>query len=158
MTLTYTDEEIVALVEERKRFPQNWDTKVLRHNKLGRREGSIECTGDKGNKFRLIFRHSNSNLLDFSVILAVQVPMSNHWFRLRRCNGKSHEHTNHIEGITFYDFHIHQATEKYQEIGSREDAYAVAIDKYDDFDGAVDYMIQESNFDAPPKEQLRLSL
>ena len=156
MTLTYTNEEIVALVEERKRLPQNWRSKVSSRNKLGHSEGSIECTGDDGNNFRLIFRRSNSNSLDFSVILAVQVPMSNQWFRLRRCNGKSHEHTNHVEGIKFYDFHIHQATEKYQEIGSREDAYAVVIDKYDDFEGALDYMIQIGNFDAPPRDQFRL--
>jgi hypothetical protein len=29
---------------------------------------------------------------------------------LRRCNGKSHEHTNIIESDKFYDFHIHTAT------------------------------------------------
>jgi hypothetical protein len=45
---------------------------------------------------------------------------------LRRHNGKSHEHTNQIEAGAFYDFHIHRATERYQELGMREDAYAEA--------------------------------
>ncbi|MDZ7814842.1 MAG: DUF1828 domain-containing protein [Planctomycetota bacterium] len=39
---------------------------------------------------------------------------------MRRYNGKSHQHTNKIEGNTFFDFHIHQATERYQEFGERE--------------------------------------
>ena len=69
-----------------------------------------------------MLRQNKINRLDFSVILAVRVPQSNLLFRLRRYNGKSHEHTNHIEGDTFYDYHIHMATERYQEIGTRKDA------------------------------------
>jgi hypothetical protein len=51
---------------------------------------------------------------------------------LRRHNGRSHEHTNQIEASTFYDFHIHMATERYQELGMREDAYAEATDRFGD--------------------------
>lgn len=89
----------------------------------------------------------------FSIILAIAVPRSNQLFRLRRYNGKSHEHTNHIEGDTFYDFHIHKATERYQEIGTREDAYAEPTGRYGDFHGALRCLIRDANFDVPSNAQ-----
>ena len=46
------------------------------------------------------------NPLDFSVILAWLPPQSSTTFRLCRYNGKSHEHTNALEGNRFYDFHV----------------------------------------------------
>jgi len=55
--------------------------------------------------------------LDFSIILAYCPEASNQLFRLRRYNGKSHEHTNTIEADKFYNYHIHTATERYQELG-----------------------------------------
>lgn len=110
-------------------------------------------TGDAGNEFRLIFRQNKINPLDFSVILAVRVPGSSQIFRLRRYNGKSHEHTNHIEDVTFYDFHIHIATERYQERGTREDAYAEPTDRYGDFHGALRCLIDDANLEVPPESQ-----
>ena len=91
--------------------------------------------------------------MDFSVILAVRVPQSRRLFRLRRYNGKSHEHTNHIERVTFYDFHIHFATERYQEIGAREDTFAEPTDRYSDIGGALDCVISDANFEVPPGSQ-----
>lgn len=156
MALTYTDPDIESLLRERKPLPQNWRNRLSHRPKRGHREGSIDCTGANGNLFRLILRRSTVNPLDFSVILAVQVPQSNRLFRLRRCNGRSHQHTNSIEGDTFYDFHIHTATERYQQIGAREDSYAEITREYSDFSGAVDCMVREAAFDIPPREQLRL--
>ena len=86
--------------------------------------------------------------------MAVRVPQSNRLFRLRRNNGRSHEHTNSVEGETFYDYHIHTATERYQEIGAREDAYAEATARYSDFAGAVGCMLEDANFDTPFGDQL----
>lgn len=91
--------------------------------------------------------------MDFSVILAVRVPQSNQVFRLRRYNGKSHEHTNHIEGQSFYDFHIHLATERYQEIGAREDTYAEPTDRYETFQDALRCLLADASFDVPSEPQ-----
>ena len=55
-------------------------------------------------------------------------------FRLRRYNGRSHQHTNKIEEITFYDFHIHTATERYQDAGYAEEHFAEVTDRYVDFE------------------------
>ena len=89
------------------------------------------------------------NHLDFSIILAVQIPQSNQLFRLQRYNGNSHQHTNLIEKETFRDFHIHRATERYQLVGVREDAYATPTARYGDFDGALDCLYDDSNFKFP---------
>ena len=86
----------------------------------------------------------------------MQPPGTNQLFRLRRYNGKSHEHTNNIEKNSFYDFHIHMATERYQELGTREDAYAEPTNQFSDFHSALQYMLNECNFEPPENEQLSL--
>lgn len=80
----------------------------------------------------------------------MRVPDSNRLFRLLRYNGKSHEHTNLIERESFYDFHIHRATERYQDRGMREDGYAVRTDQYANFSHAIQFMISDANLVLPP--------
>ena len=77
----------------------------------------------------------------------------NQFFRLRRYNGKSHEHTNHIEGESFYNFHVHLATERYQDLGTREVAYAESTEHYSDFRGAVQCLIDDVNLEISPEAQ-----
>lgn len=62
-------------------------------------------------------------------------------------------HTNQIENETFYDCHIHVATERYQELGAREDAYALPTDRYGTFRGALDCLFSDANFSVPPNAQ-----
>lgn len=156
MVALYSDDEIVRLLEEPKRLPKDWRARVQLRSKRGHEERSIDVTGETGNQFHLILRRNIINALDFSVILAVQVLQSSKRFRLRRNNGKSHEHTNHIEGNTFYDYHIHMATERYQEVGGREDAYAEPTDRHMDFEGALSCMLQDASFILPEGDQSNL--
>ena len=123
MAVSYTDDQIGGLVGERKPLPADWQERTRMKRKRGHDEQYLDLSGETGTEFRLILRQSRINRLDFSVILAVLVPQSTQVFRLRRYNGRSHEHTNQIEKETFYDFHIHFATERYQALGAREDAY-----------------------------------
>ena len=67
--------------------------------------------------------------------------------------GRSHEHTNRIEGITFYDFHIHTATERYQEAGYAEEHYAETTNRYADLNGAIQCLFQDCAFELPPGTQ-----
>ena len=156
MDVVYSDNEISRLVAERKPLPREWRARLRLRTKLGHEESHLDCTGELGNQFHLIFRQSSLNVLDFSAILAVHVPQSNRLFRLRRYNGRSHEHTNTIEGDTFYQYHIHLATERYQEVGAREDAYAEVTERYNDLSGAVDCLLHDSSFDVPPNPQRKL--
>ena len=153
MPITYSDQEIALLVEERKPLPANWHKQTTLRPKRGHREQHLDITGEAENEFRIILRQSSVNMLDFSIILAVRVPKSSQLFRLRRYNGKSHQHTNHIENATFRDFHIHYATERYQEFGTREDAYAEPTDRYGDFGSALHCLMEDANVRAPHELQ-----
>lgn len=112
--------------------------------------------GRSGSKFRVLVRQREDNPLDFSVILGYLIPDSTRVFRLRRFNGLSHQHTNPLEGESFYAYHVHVATERYQLVpGYAEEHYATPTDAYVDLAGAIEHMLATAGFEPP--EQLRLS-
>ena len=145
-----TDVEIESLLREVKRLPDNYRSRVVLRNKRGHKEREFDIVGDEGHRFRLILRQSNTNVLDFSIILALIPLDSNQHFRLRRYNGRSHEHSNVIEHQVFYAYHVHQATERYQDLGMREDSYAEPSDRYADYNSALRCMLEDCGFVAPP--------
>ena len=149
MNILLTDTEIAALLSETKPLEPAYLNKMQLRPKQGHKERELEITGASGSEFRLILRQSLLNALDFSAILAYSSKSSSQTFRLRRYNGKSHEHTNKIERQTFYDFHIHYATERYQQSGLREDAYAEATNRYGDFQGALNCLIEDCGLILP---------
>lgn len=156
MAARYSDIEIRAFLEERKLLPKDFRSKLHPRSKRAHSEQKLEVQGEGGNQYRLIIRQSKINPLDFSIILALCPLNSNQLFRLRRYNGKSHEHTNTIEGQRFYNYHIHTATERYQELGSREDAFAEPSDRFFDFNSALDCMLSDCGFDVPQDPQMKL--
>jgi len=151
-----SDQDIAWLLKERKILPDDYRKKIQVHPKRGHRERELDVKGSDNSDFRLILRQSLFNPLDFSIILGYRPANSNQFFRLRRYNGKSHEHTNPIEGNMFYDFHIHLATERYQELGAREDTYAEPTDRFSAFNKAVSCMISECGFKTPFNPQTTL--
>ena len=153
MPAKYSDSEIARMIRERKQLPGNYRSRVQLRAKRGHKERELDVVGEDGTQFRLILRQSDFNTLDFSVILAVNPSDSNQLFRLRRYNGKHGEHTNRIEGDKFYDFHIHQATERYQESGMDEDAFAETTDRYADFHAALRCMLEDCGFETPQDVQ-----
>lgn len=137
-------------------MPGDFRSRVQPRPKRGHRERDLDITGEDSSGFRLIIRESMLNPLDFSVVLAYRLPQSSDLFRLRRYNGLAHEHTNSMERQSFYNFHIHQATQRYQELGADEDSYAEPTDRYGDLQQAIDCMLVDCNFDVPPQLQERL--
>ena len=83
-------------------------------------------------------------------------PLTTQLFRLRRYNGKTNPHRNRIERNEVSGFHIHEATERYQERGQKEDAYAVETNRYIDVEGALACLITDANCIAPQETQLKL--
>jgi len=124
--------------------------------KRGYRARELAIRGADGSGFSLVVCQSGYNCLDFSVILTVLTPGSSQLFRLRRYNGKSHEHTNTIEGDRFYEFHVHAAAERYQDRGDREDAYAEPCGKFTDLEGFLRRMFDGCAFELPYDPQLLL--
>ncbi|HXU39061.1 MAG TPA: hypothetical protein VN937_22085 [Blastocatellia bacterium] len=155
MSLKLTDREIADLLNERKPLPRDYRSRIQARPKRGHKERELDIVGEDGSEFRLIIRQSIFNPLDFSVILAYRDPGSTQLLRLKRYNGKSHEHSNKLEGGgPFYDFHIHTATEHYQlESGLREDGFAQPTDRYSDLQGAIACMQEDCGFDSPPNSQ-----
>ena len=150
MPTRLTDTQIAELIREKKTLPPDYEKKLVVKEKHGHRERDLTVLGDKGSTFRIILRESNFNPLDFSAILAYIPPDSNIPFRLRRYNGKSHEHTNKIEKESFYGFHVHKATERYQQIGEeKEDGYAEATVRYGSLNTALSCLLSECGFVLP---------
>lgn len=156
MPVRYSDIEIRKLIDEKKPLSGDGPSRLALKEKRGHRERDIEVTGGNGSLFRLIIRQSKKNPMNFSVVLGFSSPGSNLLFRLLRHNGKGHPHVNRIEGEKFYDFHIHQATERYQDLGMDEDAYAERTDRFEDFDSALECMLEDGNFTVPDELQLTL--
>lgn len=151
-----SDQEIDLLIGEKKLLPDDYLAKIQVRPKRGHKERDLDLKGEHGNDFRIILRQSIINPLDFSIILAFRPPQSNVLFRLVRYNGKSHEHTNTIENISFYDYHIHKATERYQQIGSREDSYAETTDRFANIQQATSCLVKDCGFEIPSGTQRSL--
>lgn len=156
MATRFTDTQIVEFLSERKSLPADYLSRMAIAEKRGHRAGELEIAGANGNRFFILVRQCNTNVLDFSAILGVVPKSSNQVFRLKRYNGKSHEHTNRIEKRSFYDFHIHTATERYQELGAKEEHYAEPTGRYGDLDGAIACMVQDCAFEIQPTLQTNL--
>ncbi len=153
MTAFLTDQEIADLLAERKALPGDWKKRLTLKAKRGHTESELEIEGDQGSEFRLMQRRSDFNPLDFSVILAYRVPGSNQVLRLKRYNGKSHEHSNPIENEKFYDFHIHTATERYQQTGNKEETFAEVTNRYSNLDEATKCLFEDCSFELPELPQ-----
>ncbi len=150
-----TDDEINGLIVLPKQLPENFYEGIRLKPKRGHDERELLLNITPENIFRLVLRQNQINRLDFSAILSYNIIRTNVWFRLRRYNG-IHEHTNNIEHEKFLGFHIHYATERYQNLGLDEDSYAEKTDSYADLHGALRQLFQDCNFIFPPHFQLEL--
>jgi len=152
---TLSEQEIAALICELKPRPEELypPKRLASRNHHQRREFPVVT--ESGNKFVIMLRQSEMNVLDFSAILGYQLPGFNRIFRLRRYNGK-HGHINPIEGTAFYDFHIHYATERYQSFGrGKEDVYAEPTARYHSLETAINCLLNDCGF-RPDSERFPL--
>jgi hypothetical protein len=143
-----TDKEIAALISEPKPEVSLADL-IPRNAKRGHRGVEKEVETLSGARFQLIVRQNITTPEDFSVILAYSMPRVHRLFRLLRHNGPSHHHPNKLEGNRVEGPHVHIATQRYQEAGFKEDAYAEVTNKYGDLTGAIEYMLATANFAKP---------
>lgn len=106
------------------------------------RKKEVPVSDMQGNdSFAVFWRQTTYDALDFTVGLSYKVPDSTQRINLIRCNGKSHTHTNKLEGNKLeVTFHIHRATEKYQNMGFKAEDHAETTDKYSTMDEAFKYL------------------
>ena len=152
-----TDEEIDHLVTVTKHLPHDYRTRLrMRPRSYSGRheEGQLEVVVEGTGTFRIILRRNRINPLDFSAILGYIPPERLRLFHLRRYNGL-HRHTNRIERASFRAFHIHYATQRYQDAGWDIDAYAETTDEYAGIDSALDVLLDECSFIRPGSERMQ---
>ncbi|MFH0874838.1 MAG: hypothetical protein V1859_02785 [archaeon] len=140
-----TDKQILEYIKEEKILPNGFKPKFKVKNSQNIFETDIN--GESGNIFRIIVRQNQINPLNFSVIFGVI--LDGKLFRLKRYNGDSHEHTNKIEGNEMEGFHIHTATQRYQENGFQPEGFAESTKRYSDWLNALKTMLHENNFKMP---------
>lgn len=155
MSSRFSDEDIGRMITERKAFASTLRFPLELRDRGGHRERDYSLLGTDGGRYRLVLRQNSRSALDFSAILAYEVPGTNVVFRVRRYNGK-HGHSNRIERVDFFGFHIHKATERYQDLGTREDAYGEQSDRFTDLESAVRCLLKDCNVDMPDDPQFRL--
>jgi hypothetical protein len=147
---TLSEDHIRAPIEERKAIPPQLSPLGALTRRSHHKRKDFTIPAPSGNM--VFVRISVVNMLDFPVILGYRLPHLHSVFRLRRYNGKSHHHTNVLERETFYDFHIHTATERYQRSGFSEDHFATKTNRYRDLQGAIDLLLDECGFRSPIEE------
>lgn len=153
-----TDDEIDSLVAESKSLKKGWTTRLRPLTKSNRQhtERDMEIEGEAENKFRIIIRRNAINLLDFSIILTFKDKDGSE-FVLRRYNGKHpSQHTNRVEkergepNSSFRNtFHIHKATQRYQDEGLPIDGYAEETTEYASFDTALQAFVRSNGIVLP---------
>lgn len=142
-----TDTEIQKLIEDVKPIPYKVINSIKLKGKEDRRHllWTHKIHSDSGNNFVLRIRQNTIFKDDFSVILLYEDDGSNLHI-IKRYNG-IHTHTNKIEKSKIRGFHIHTATERYQEKGYQTEGYAEATETYTNWKEALDMMIKDCNFD-----------
>jgi hypothetical protein len=159
------DDEIESLLKEPKNLPYNWHNQfqVKDKSNFQHQERSIEIKGTFNSSFIIILRKNKINIFDFSIILIFQ-DKDDKEYRLIRYNGKHpSEHTNKWEKEQGQNnckfspsFHIHKATQRYQEAGYPIDGYAEVSTTFHDFHSALNCFLKENNFKKPDDQQKEL--
>ena len=156
MSYYFMDDEIGQLILEKKYYNGTMVDLLNFKESDGHKKASVEILQPDGNMFIIKLRQNVNNINDFSAIFAYQAKRSNKDFKLRRYNGKSHEHTNSLENKRFYNFHIHYATQRYQDAGCKEEKYAEETDRYSDCRGALKCLLADCNIQIKTDNQTSL--
>jgi hypothetical protein len=157
--MTILDEdELDRLFNEKKILPRDYHRRIKTNSKSGTKHEQKELTveGESGHTFSIALRKNRLDPFDFSVILRYKDDSTGLWHNLARYNGRSHKHTNKLEGTSFRDFHIHRATQRYQENGLRIESFAEVTNRYNSFANAVDAFIEDFNFIVEGLESTKL--
>jgi hypothetical protein len=147
MAQIITDAEINDLLSDRKAITSD-QVRSLKKVKVfkNRRDkhSEVSLSGESGKIYLATVRQSAKLPMDYSVILSLSRQDGSRT-NLIRCNGHHGVHFNALEKhrIPAGTCHIHQITERYQNISiSAPERYAVATLAYTDLKRAIDYFAE----------------
>jgi hypothetical protein len=150
-----TDDDIKALLDETKTLPHDYvkHMKPVKKANMQYSQSELLVTGELGSEFKMVIRKNLMDPLDFSVILVYLPKEEGKGFILRRYNGK-HFHKNHLEGNELHGFHVHVATERYQQAGLKAEGYAEVSDGYASVPQATECLFRDANFQRGSDQRL----
>lgn len=167
MTRILPETEIDALLHEHKQLPANWRSRLQTRPKsnMAFAQRDMVITGVAGNDFKLVLRLNRQSPFDFSIIL-IYIDNDGTEYILRRHNGAHpSRHTNRWEklhGIPDYElpvcYHIHLATERYQQAGLKIDGFAERTVRYQDYQGALLTLFDDGGFVIPDSRGSQMAL
>lgn len=105
----------------------------------------VAATNDSGYEFEVYKRQNlrEGMLDDFSCGISGLAP-NGETLTLKRYNGNSHNHPNHLEKEKLgFTCHIHFTTEKYMKANRKPEGYAHATNRYTTVDGALHCLITD---------------
>lgn len=156
-SVIYNNQEIESLIKAPKYLEE--DPSSLNWSLGNHIRANTTATDDEGNLYHIIFRLNQADPNNFTVILAVENPDTGKLFHLRRYNGPGmQDHTNTIENESFYGFHIHEATVRYQKAGKDAEHYAVQTDRFNDMESAFACMVDDCALSYKNRSQLSLDI
>jgi hypothetical protein len=126
-------------------------TLVKTHNRNKHKEGHLQVNysllspDHAGFKFEVYKRQNLRPGMedDFSCGISLLAP-SGEMLTLRRYNGPSHNHLNHLELERLgYICHIHTATERYISANRKAEGFAVPTTKYKTVEGALHCLVTD---------------
>lgn len=133
-----TDDKIADLLNCKKRLknPQAREKEKNGHAQVNYKAIALD---DSGHEFEVYKRQNLRTGMenDFSCGISWVAP-NGETLTLKRYNGSSHNHPNHLEKDKLgFTCHIHIATEKYIKANRKAEGFAKATERYDTVDGAL---------------------
>lgn len=157
------DSQIDALIVEPKNIDLTPDALI---DKMRSKKGRLASTNQHTETFsrtngegfwNLYLRQNLEKPQDFSCGIGFVPVDRKRVFTLKRYNGKSHPHTNHLEkSPMFYDFHIHQATARYQDTKYDAEHYAEPTKRYVNIKEALHCLFDDCKISYSPDAQSKM--
>ncbi len=153
---SFTDDKIMDLLNCQKRLtnPQARAKNIDGHEQVNYKVESLEGS----NHIFQVYKRQNKRdgmEKDFSCGISWVSP-NGETITLKRYNGSSHNHPNHLEGSRLgYEPHIHFATEKYIKANRKPEGFAETTKRYETLEGAFHCLIIDckiSGIDTKPDD------
>lgn len=139
-----TDDKILDLLNCPKRLA-NPQARIKISDGTEQVNYKVDAQDESGHLFQVYKRQNKREGMenDFSCGISWVSP-NGETITLKRYNGSSHRHPNHLEGERLdFEPHIHYATEKYIKANRKPEGFAKGTKKYETLEGAFHCLITD---------------
>lgn len=153
---SFTDDKIIDLLNCAKKLT-NPQARIKTIDGAEQVNYKVEAQDGSGHIFQLYKRQNLRDGMenDFSCGILWLSP-NGETITLKRYNGSSHSHPNHLEGTRLgFEPHIHYATEKYIKANRKPEGFTEATKRYETLEGALHCLVTDckiSGIDTKPDD------